>query len=509
MLSDISLHAFIQEHNIKNEQGDSLDFRKYRFMYDIYADRSPLICCMKAAQIGFTTFEILKTAHECRNEKIDIIYVLPTADDVKKFSGGKTNRILSQNPVMASWTKDKDSVEQKQFGDNTVYYQGSWTDRVALMITAKKLVVDEFDRCKQAVVEQFDSRLQSVANPKKAYFSNPSLEDFGIHKHYLKSDQKKWHITHSCGSKFIMDESCIDYQHGLYICPVCKGEITDTERIMGEWIATSVGEWSGYWIPLWIASWMPASKIAEAKREKSKEYFDNFIAGLPHALSENKISPETILKNTTADVNSQTGPIIIGVDTGLPIYFTVMNKEGVFYHGTCSPQNPYADLERLLLRWPQSIIVSDQGGDLIGIRQLQQKYPGRVFLVYYRKDRKSNEIAKWNDDGTVVVDRNAMIGLVIGQLRDTGKIKLNGTQEDWALFASHFGNIRRMKEETPFGMEYKWERNGPDHYVHALLYAMVGYDRFAEQEAMIISNDNWLEGLPRMSDNPSLTDFLP
>ena len=93
---------------------------------------------------------------KCKYEKYDIIYVLPTGDDVKKFSGGKTNKILSQNPVLASWTKDKDSVEQKQFGDNTVYYQGSWTERVALMITAKKLVVDEYDRCKSQIVEQYD-----------------------------------------------------------------------------------------------------------------------------------------------------------------------------------------------------------------------------------------------------------------------------------------------------------------------------------------------------------------
>jgi len=171
LLEQVSVHAFIQANQIKTETGDVLDFSKYRFMFDIYSDRSPLICCMKCAQIGFTTYEIIKTAHECRNDGIDIIYVLPTADDVKKFSGGKTNKIIAQNPVLQTWTKDKDSIEQKQFGKNTIYYQGSWTERAALMITAKKLVVDEYDRCKPAIVEQYDSRLQSVADPKKAFTS--------------------------------------------------------------------------------------------------------------------------------------------------------------------------------------------------------------------------------------------------------------------------------------------------------------------------------------------------
>lgn len=146
LLEQLSLHAFIANNAIRTEAGEVLDFKKYRFMYDVYSDRSSLICCMKCAQIGFTTYEILKSAHECKNDGIDILYVLPTADDVKRFSGGKTNKILAQNPSMQEWTKDKDSIEQKQFGKNTIYYQGSWTERAALMITAKKLVVDEYDR---------------------------------------------------------------------------------------------------------------------------------------------------------------------------------------------------------------------------------------------------------------------------------------------------------------------------------------------------------------------------
>ena len=64
LLEQLSLMEFVRANGIKTEAGDVLDFHKYRFLYDLYCDRSPLIVCMKAAQIGFTTFEILKTAHE-------------------------------------------------------------------------------------------------------------------------------------------------------------------------------------------------------------------------------------------------------------------------------------------------------------------------------------------------------------------------------------------------------------------------------------------------------------
>lgn len=500
LLEQASLHAFIALNGVRTETGDILDFKKYRFMFDLYSDRSNLLVCMKAAQIGFTTFEILKTAHECRFEKYDIIYVLPTADDVKKFSGGKTNKILAQNPVMAEWTKDKDSIEQKQFGSNTIYYQGSWTERAALMITAKKLVVDEYDRCKPEIVEQYDSRLQSVSNPKKAFFSNPSAPDFGVDKFYKKSDQKKWHITHSCGANYPMEENCIDYEREMYVCPRCRGEIIDEERRMGEWIATAEGEWSGYWIPLWIAPWMKAKHIAAYKREKSPEYFANFVAGLPYVGSGNKVSAQTVINCLSSVPNGQDGRVIIGVDTGLPIHIVCANKQGFFYYGTLADpstgKDPYDELEDLLIRWPKSIIVADQGGDLIGIRKLQAKYPGRVFLVWYRRDTKGVEIIKWGEGeeyGKVIADRNRLLQLFIDEMVDK-RVTFNGTEAEWTEYISHWLNIYRVWEENALGVrEFRWERTGPDHFAHASVYARIGLSKYSETMAKIVGADTFSE----------------
>lgn len=502
-IQNSSIHAWIANNAIKTETGEVLDFKKYFFLYDIYRDTADLICCMKCAQIGFTTYEILKTAHECKNDKIDILYVLPTADDVKRFSGGKTNKIIAWNPILQTWTKDKDSVEQKQFGDNTVYYQGSWTERAALMITAKKLVVDEYDRCKQDIVEQYDSRLQSIANPKKAFFSNPSIPDFGVSKFYKISDQKKWHITHSCGKTYPMEENCIDYSAEIYRCPFCQGEITDNERQFGEWIATSTGKWSGYWIPLWIAPWMSAAKIAEYKREKTSEYFANFVAGLPYHGSGDKVQASTIAKCIKEEVNEHADRIIIGVDTGLPIHIVCANKQGFFYYDKLSDpttgKDPYLELEQLLLRWPKSIIVADQGGDLIGIRKLQAKYPGRVFLVWYQRDTKNVGLIKWGEKeeyGKVTADRNRLIQLFIDEMNDK-RVTFNGTESEWQEYISHWLNIYRSWEENALGVkEFKWERQGADHYVHASIYARIGLSRFSQTQAKIITAGA-LDGLPR------------
>jgi hypothetical protein len=502
-LENVNINAWIIKNQIKTESGDVLNFDNYRFLLDVYADNSPLMCAAKAAQIGFTTYEILKSLFEAKNENIDIAYILPTADDVKQFSGGKTNRIIDNNPILQSWTADKDSVEQKKVGKATIYYRGSYTERTALMISVKKIVVDEYDRCKPQIIEQYDSRLQAISNPRKAFFSNPSIPDFGIDKLYKQSDQKKWHIHHSCGKTFVMDEGCVDYNAEMYICPFCHHEITDEERKMGDWIKTSEGIWSGYWIPLWITPWTSAKKIAQYKREKSPEYFANFVAGVAYSGGGDKVSAQTIVKCLSATPNNQGGRVIIGVDTGLPIHIVCANKEGFFYYDTLSMPDkgdPYGELEALMRRWPKSIVIADQGGDLIGIRALQAKYPGRVFLVWYRRDKRGTQMIEWgegNEYGKVMADRNRLIQLFIEEMADT-RVTFNGTESEWQEYISHWMNIYRVWEENALGIrEFKWERSGPDHYVHCSIYARIGLDRFSETMAKIVGGEDVFGGIKR------------
>lgn len=524
LLDQISIHSWIQNNQIRTETGDILDFHKYRFMFDIYADNSNNITCKKCAQIGFTTYEILKTAHEAKFSKIDILYVLPTSDDVKRFSGGKTNKILAWNPIMQTWTKDKDSIEQKQFGQNTIYYQGSWTERAALMITAKKLVIDEYDRCKPAIVEQYESRLQSIADPRKAFFSNPSIPDFGVDKFYQMSDMKKWNITHSCGKRFIMDETCVDYKREEYVCPHCQGIITDEERLHGDWynvldekwdgVVNPQFKWSGWWIPLWIAVWMPAKKICEYKREKTPEYFANFVAGEAYVGTNNALSQHILESNLSVEVNSQESRVIIGMDTGHNIHYTLANKEGIFFHGYCESvaemnfkagYDPYDAIDELLgTTYPNSILVADQGGDLIGVRKLQARYPGRVFLCWFTKETKNKQLIRWGEDqeyGKVLVDRERTIQLIVDQFNEGNRISINGSVTDWQPWFSHWLNMYRVKEildenEPSYGWRWKWKRKGADHWALATVYAMVGLDKYAESLATIIGKDKFMDGVP-------------
>ena len=513
-IEHLSILAWITENKIKTETGKELDFHTHRYLIDIYADESPFLCCIKAGQIGFSTCAIFKTIHLSRYRRIDIGYILPTVEMVQKFVGSKVNRIAQQNPIIEKWFKDKDSISQKQIGENYIFYLGAMTDRSAIMLSLDMLVADEYDKAPQEILEIYDSRLQHSKHGYKWVFSNPTIPDFGVDKFWQMSDQKKWHIKHNnCGNIYVLDESCIDYEAEIFRCPKCKLEITDENRRMGEWAATKDGKWSGYWIPLWISPLTSAARIAEYKRTKSKEYFHNFVAGLPYINTNDMLSQAILESNLINKQNSQDGRIIIGVDTGHNIHYTLANKDGIFYHGYCKSiaenpvlgYDPYDELDKLMIRFPRAIMISDQGGDLIGIRKLQNKYRGRVFLCWFTKETKTQQIIRWgnnDEEGKVLADRNRLIQLVIDEIKEQ-RFPIWGTREDWQPYFDHWLNIYRTREmqgeegDPQYNWRYVYKRKGPDHWALATCYARIGLDRFAMDLATIIHKGSALQDIPK------------
>lgn len=462
---------------------------------------------------------ILKTIWIAKYQKLNIIYILPTVEMMQKFVGSKVNPLAQQNSIISSFMKDKDSVSQKQVGENFINYVGAQTSLSAIMLSADMLVSDEHDKSPQNILEIFDSRLQHSTYGWKWVFSNPTIPDFGVDRYWKMSDQKKWHIKHigACNEIYIFDEDCIDYKQEKYICPKCKKEILSENIRMGEWIATAEGRWSGYWIPLWINPLITADKIADKKRNNTKEYFANFVAGLPYINTSDALSQQIMESNLINKLNQQEGRTIIGVDTGHNIHYTLANKDGIFFHGYCPSveenptpgYDPYDELESLLKKFPRSILIADQGGDLIGIRKLQAKYRGRVYLCWFVKETRNQQLIRWIDEedgktvNKVLVDRNRMVQSVVDEWKEQ-RLPIWGKLEDWQPFFNHCLNIYRIKEiqgqdenDPQYGWRWMWKRKGADHWLMATVYARVGLDRFAQDLATVIKKGSILKGVEK------------
>lgn len=521
-------YTWVLQNEIKNEVGMPIDFEKRPFLKDIYNDLSPHQVLLKPPQIGATVMNTLKSLWVAKNRSRQIIYTLPTQGDVQDMVGGSFNRIIAQNPILMSWVKDHDTIEQKSVGNSMIFYRGTFTSKQAMMIPSGLNIHDEVDASDPDVIVQYENRLQAQEDGGwRWYFSHPTLAGHGVDVYWQDSDMKEWYIIcNECKKEqTLLWPENINVQEETYVCRFCKVTIRNEDRIKGRWKNKDGIPWEGkivgpYQFSGWHVSqlmlWNKSAKdIIRAFNDplKDRQYFYNYVLGLPYVSSDDRIDPAVVLRNCVDVINPRESRVVIGADTGHGIHFVLMNKDGVFYyeHATqiTASKTPYDRIREILKQFPKSVAVFDQGGDLIGVRQLQQEYPGRVFLCFYNKDKKSIDLVEWGEDDEywkVRVDRNRMMTLMVEQLRDVGRYRFNGTPEEWREFADMFGNIYRERIEVKdskgkddrslYGAEYVWKRNGPDHYCHALLYASVGMQRYGGDMAKIVG-DGALSDLPR------------
>ena len=519
-LADYSIHAWIQSNQIKNEKGDPIEFASHLFLYDIYRDRSPNIAAMKPAQVGLSTLQIIKNHYDAKREKLDIIYTLPTDGDVNTFVSGKVNRIIANNPCMLADVADKDSIEQKQIGNSYEYFRGTWTKKAAIMITADRLVHDEVDSSKLAVVADYQSRMQHSRHKQTHVFSHPSVPKKGVHQYFLESDQKEWFIAcpHCKKEQYLSwstedpKKMSVDLERREYVCKKCRGVLSTSDRALGKWVPRKFAKkpkFSGYHITLLMAPWVTAGEICDKYAEviagkQTMDYFFNKVLGLPWAGGGNTVDEETILGAITVEKNEYRSRLVIGVDTGIALRYVVGNRQGLVGYGQMKDYEPYkrenADdprqevlleesLEYWLKKFENSVMVIDQGGDIVGPRKLRKKYPGRVFLCHYAKDRKTMQLIRWGEKeeaGNVLVDRNRMMQLVIDEAVRKSFNLYNGDRGVWHDYWLHWSHIYRVWEEDSLGVpRYTWLRDGRDDWVHATIYWRVGVDRFGTGGAVI------------------------
>jgi phage terminase large subunit GpA-like protein len=182
---------------------------------------------------------------------ITVIYTLPTGADVYRMVPGKVNQIIRYNPLLAAIVRDKDTISQKKVGNRFIYYQGTYTEKEALMLSSDLNVHDEEDRSELKIIEQYESRLQFSKYKWQWHFSNPSIPGYGVDKYWQQSDQKHWFIkcVHCGYDQFLDWEKNVNREKEIYICQKCHKELSNENRRVGRWVKKWTGKSiSGYWI---------------------------------------------------------------------------------------------------------------------------------------------------------------------------------------------------------------------------------------------------------------------
>ncbi len=475
---------FIEDNEIKTEKGLPMEFHNHAFLKDIFNDWTPVQVSRKASQIGYTTMIAIKCLCAAKYKNWNIVYTFPTFGDVAQIIPSKVNPIIESNPRLSEWTKDKDTILQKKVGKSFIYYRGTASQKkekekmeagTGIMLSSDLNVHDESDRSDQVILEQYESRLEASEYKGRWYFSNPTVPGTLTQKLWDKSDQKHWFVKCPSGHVQWLDYfKNADKEREIYVCQKCHSEITDNTRRNGFWVRKYKDrDISGYYIPHTICPWISAKQLIEAERTKSKQYFYNFNLGLPYRGSDIVVDREVILKNIVSEPNLKEKNVI-GVDTGLTMSYVLGNSQGIFKIGATKD---WDDIEGLMRKY-EATAVFDALGDLTKPRKLRDKYRGRVWLCYFKKDRDAPEAIKWNGkEMAVYADRTKIIQQVIDQFID-GNIKFQMRQDELVDYIEHWKTLYQIAEKDSLGIERKkWETSGENHLLFATIYYYLALKR--------------------------------
>lgn len=497
-LEDVSIIAWLQEKTFINEMGRPITFDNHFFLYDIYRDWSKEQAVMKCSQIGESTERIIKCVYACKKKLWNVIYTLPTSEDVGKFVRTKVNKMMEVNRhIFGRQNKrDTDNVGLKAIGDRFLMFQGTISRSAAIMATADVLIHDEIDRSDLSVIADFRSRVKGADSWGGVWkLSNPSYPEIGIHKEYLESDMKRWHIKcGKCDRLQALDYTAnVDVEGKRYVCRFCAATLTRADRSRGRWIAKyPERDKSGYHISHLMAPWISAAEVikdvegTEVERA-DPEYAHNFVLGIPYEASDVVVGRTLIMDNWTRELLLG-GKTYLGVDVGRDKHFTLRNRKGVFRIGTFED---WEDLDILMNKYDVATAVIDALPETTMSQRFCQRYPGRAFMCYYTRDRKklgqqaktTNTLPDWLSMSTGKNQRNYVVSAQRSRgIGDLVKFWLAGdslisVERGPALdrFCDHWRTVRRMRVKDEMETDlYQWTTvSDNDHYVHSDLYSYI------------------------------------
>lgn len=471
--------AWIVFNKMVNENQEPIEFDNHRFMIDFYADDSDDIVSRKSAQVGFSVAAIIKSAHECKFGKQNVIYVLPTNNVIGDFVKPKVNPLITSNPSFSSIVKD-DSVGLKRIGDRSLFFKGGFSDREAISITGDILVIDEYDRMpSMQVVNTFDSRLQASKHPKRWRFSNPSQVGFGVDALYNDSNQFHWFVKcPHCGHEWYMDWDKEDQNHYIsrerhqYSCGKCNKEITDHSRRMGRWIAKYPSRpRHGYWFSQMMAPWVSARRIIEQYEESSIEFFYNFVLGKAYTPTDMIVDRAAILR-ACAPSNIMRQQVAIGVDQDAGgCYYVCMTPQGIFDHGYV---DSWERIEHLKLMY-NAIVVCDPNPYQAMPKQLAGKYTD-WYLCYFKVLDGLSAIQWKEKEQIVYADRTRIIDIRANEIVHARMLYREHAHKLEDIIA-HWNNLYRTTEEKEDGrVRSIWIKKDDKQsdYPFAEVYARIG-----------------------------------
>lgn len=472
-------------------EGKPFSFEGHEYLREIYDDGSPHVVLSKAAQIGGTTWSILRSLHACLSG-LNVAYFFPTRTDVLEFSKSRVGPLVADNPFLQKELRDTDTAGLKRIGDAHLYLRGMQSTVGMKSIPVDMVVFDELDEATPDAKALAKERLSHSDYRRIIELSNPSIPGYGIDEGYQESDQRHWTIKCLGCGRWTAPEKAFPTKLGEEVrvirerqdgscylaCPSCGGELDPSQ---GEWVADYPSRpIHGYRISQLFSSKIdPGEILREYRKTYNPERFFTLKIGIPWVDVENKLSTHEVLAlcGDSGMLERSEHACTMGVDTGKELHVVVSRRRlnaakdderrEVVWIGTA---RSYEELDALMERYSVSRCVIDALPEIHATRAFMERHRGRVWLNFFVESQKGSY--RWDEEQQIVqVNRTEALDAAKKAIRD-GEVILPRRVRLIEEFAEHLASdAKKLIEDEETGSKtYKYIRTGRNHYSLAFTY---------------------------------------
>jgi len=484
--------------------GRPFRFEDHEYLRTIYDDSSPHVVLSKAAQVGGTTWALLRSVHACL-QGLNVMYFFPTRTDVLEFSKSRVGPLLAENPFLAKQMTDTDTAGLKRIGDAHLYFRGMQSTVGMKSVPADMLVFDELDEATPEAKAMARERIAHSDYKRVIELSNPSLPGYGIDEQFELSDQRHWTLDcPQCG-----EGTCLEKEFPMKLgqavpvigtrpngtfyraCRACGGEL-DVNR--GSWVPDFPGRpIHGYRISQLFSDKVdPGEVLQEYRTTRFPERFYNLKIGIPWADLERRLDVASVFaccgENEMAE---RAEGCAMGVDTGKQLHVVIVKPvrwkdkgtDEIVHLAVC---DTFDELDALMKRFSVYYCVIDGLPETHATRAFASRH-GNVYLNFFNENQRGS--ANWDKgDDIVQVNRTEALDASRAAIRER-KIVLPRRGPLVDLFARHMAaDAKILDEDAETGAKkYRYVRVGDDHFSLAFTYAwMICQDRFIRGPMMEI-----------------------
>lgn len=475
--------------------GRPFSFEGHAYLRAIYDDTAPHIVLSKAAQIGGTTWAILRSMHACIGG-LNVGYFFPTRTDVLEFSKSRVAPLIAENQFLAKLMRETDTAGLKRIGSGYLYLRGMQSTVGMKSIPVDMLVFDELDETTPEAKTLARERLGHSDYKRILELSNPSLPDYGIDEVYLRSDQRHWTLKcPACGHWTAMEKEfprtrgeelriILPRKDGGFYraCPKCAAEL-DTAQ--GEWVADFPDRSiHGYRISQLFSSKIdPQEIVDEYRTTRYLDRFYNLKIGIPWADLERRLDSASVLALCTDRAMSEMeeGPVAMGVDTGSQLHAVVLQMDKndrtvkkLIHLEVCQA---FEQLDELMKKFKAQRCVIDGLPETHATRAFAKRFPGRVYLNFFNESQRGS--AAWNHEERIVqINRTEALDASRAAIRDKSVSLPHQDRlvEQFAQQMAADAKVLDENEETG-AKRYRYIKTGTNHFSLAFTYAWMAADR--------------------------------